>query len=734
MARLGTFGRGRFRNMKLQMKLVLSFVFLSALIGASGGSGLYFVNRIADSVGTYSEVSSPLVDETMGLVDNMQTMHIALLDVLGRQDAAQIQAAEANIAEHDDAAQKGFERLRQLSVEGQLDLDIDNASLTHEEFIGKARKMLQVHRITVAKGAEAQQQLSEFEKQRQALDDRLAALASEAEASMGEAEDGTRTLLQSGDASMAGLGDMLSETFDQAYPQVQGSYKIVGYLMRLQDISRAYIAERNPDQLLEIEKQFKKTVKKAMSWLKRLRARSRTGQAKKDVALITERFNELEFSALFDNGLFAVSRESLEANARAEALKISLAETGRSYQSALDEIVGIARDLNKSVKESTNTGVKDALLSIGIIVALGITANLLFGVFLARGISKPLIRITAAMRRLADGDTAIVVENADQKNEIGDLARTLAVFKDNAIEMDRLRVEQEEQKRGAEEEKRRAMLDLGNQLEASVKGVVDGVSAAASGMQSTARSMSATAEETNQQASAVASASEQATANVQTVASAAEEMSASIGEIGRQVEQSAEIATRAVAEAEKTNGTVQGLAEAAEKIGAVLELITGIAEQTNLLALNATIEAARAGDAGKGFAVVASEVKNLANQTAKATDEIGQQISGMQSVAGEAVEAIGGIGKTITEVNEIAAAIASAVEEQGTATQDIARNVQEAAKGTQEVSSNIAGVSSGAEETGKATASVLEAAGQLSKQSEELRAAVDKFLADIKAA
>ena len=186
--------------------------------------------------------------------------------------------------------------------------------------------------------------------------------------------------------------------------------------------------------------------------------------------------------------------------------------------------------------------------------------------------------------------------------------------------------------------------------------------------------------------------------------------------------------------AERTNVTVQGLAEAAEKIGAVVELITGIAEQTNLLALNATIEAARAGDAGKGFAVVASEVKSLANQTAKATEEIGQQIASMQSAAGEAVEAIGGIGKTITEVDEIAATIAAAVEEQGTATQDIARNVQEAAKGTQEVSSNITGVSQGAEETGKAAATVLEATGQLAKQSEDLRAAVDKFLVDIRAA
>ncbi len=211
-------------------------------------------------------------------------------------------------------------------------------------------------------------------------------------------------------------------------------------------------------------------------------------------------------------------------------------------------------------------------------------------------------------------------------------------------------------------------------------------------------------------------------------------MSASIGEIGRQVEQSAAIAQRAVAEAEKTNGTVQGLAEAAEKIGAVVELITGIAEQTHLLALNATIEAARAGDAGKGFAVVASEVKSLANQTAKATEEIDQQIAGMQGAAGEAVEAIGGIGKTITEVNEIAASIAAAVEEQNTATQDIARNVQEAARGTQEVTNNIAGVSEGAGETGKAANQVLETSSDLAEQAMVLRTQIDDFLKAVRAA
>ncbi len=246
---LGTFSRGWFRDMKLQMKLVLSFVFLSTLIGVSGGSGLFFVNRIADTVGVYSEVSSPLVEETMSLVGGMQNMHVALLDALGRQDETRIKATEAEITELDGAAQKGFERLRQLLAAGGIDVDIDGAMSRQGKFIKQAHDMLKAHRIKVTRGVAAQQQLREFEKQRKALEKLLTAFAREAEAGMSEAEDGTKSMLQSGDATMAGLDAMLSNTFNQIYPQIQGTYKVQAYLMRLQDIARAYVAERNADQL-----------------------------------------------------------------------------------------------------------------------------------------------------------------------------------------------------------------------------------------------------------------------------------------------------------------------------------------------------------------------------------------------------------------------------------------------------------------------------------------------------
>ena len=275
--------------------------------------------------------------------------------------------------------------------------------------------------------------------------------------------------------------------------------------------------------------------------------------------------------------------------------------------------------------------------------------------------------------------------------------------------------------------------DHAERFESTVKGMVEVVASAATEMQSTARSMETTANSTSEQATAVAAAAEEASTNVQTVASAAEQLSSSISEISRQVAQSTQIAGNAVSEAERTNEMVKGLADAAQKIGEVVGLINDIASQTNLLALNATIEAARAGEAGKGFAVVASEVKNLANQTAKATEEIGAQIGGIQSATQGAVTAIQGIGDTIAEINEIASAIAAAVEQQGAATQEIARNVEQAASGTTEVTQSITQVTQAASETGNAAGQVLQAAGELSTQAENLSGEVTSFLDTIRA-
>ena len=444
----------------------------------------------------------------------------------------------------------------------------------------------------------------------------------------------------------------------------------------------------------------------------------------------------------------------------------------------LDQIVGevaekVAGEAASSSRVALIVGLAVLLFGLGI-------GGLSFWLVTSR-VTGPIVAMTGAMTKLADGDKGITVPALDRRDEIGQMAKAVEVFKQNAIENERLQAEQkaaeeekrrqdeaariaeekrkeeearrereaEETKRAAEEkarlereemekaaaEKRKAdMLALAAKFEASVKGVVEAVAAAATEMQSTATSMASSAEETSRQATTVASASTQATSNVQTVAAAAEELSSSIAEIGKQVAQSTRITSQAVDKARETNGTVKGLAEAAQKIGEVVGLINNIARQTNLLALNATIEAARAGEAGKGFAVVASEVKSLATQTGKATEEIGAQIAAIQSVTGEAVSAIEGIGGTIGEVSQIATTIASAVEEQGAATQEIARNVQQAAAGTNEVSANIGGVTQAASETGTAAHQMLGAANELSQQAEKLRLQVDEFLAVVKAA
>jgi methyl-accepting chemotaxis protein len=366
-------------------------------------------------------------------------------------------------------------------------------------------------------------------------------------------------------------------------------------------------------------------------------------------------------------------------------------------------------------------------------VAAVIMAGLI-AAWLGRGLAKPIRALEGAMRDIASGRHDAAVPGSDRRDEIGSMAAAVEVFKDGLIETGRLRAAQEEQRLAAETERRSAVHALAARFEAGVGSVVNAVGTAAAELRTTAVSMASTAEEATQQTTTVAAASEEASRNAQAVAAAIEELNASINEISKQVNESARVAGEAAEQANTTNTDVRGLAQAAQKIGDVVKLISEIAAQTNLLALNATIEAARAGEAGRGFAVVASEVKALASQTSKATDEISAQISAIQSATLSSVEAIDGITHTIGKVNEIASAIASAVEEQGAATREIAHNVAEAARGTGEVSQNIVGVRDAARETGVAADQVVASAAALSENGETLKAQVDAFLREVRAA
>jgi methyl-accepting chemotaxis protein len=416
-------------------------------------------------------------------------------------------------------------------------------------------------------------------------------------------------------------------------------------------------------------------------------------------------------------------------------------ETSGAGKKAMDAIRGHVRDLVDAEAALLSVRAEGAAAALSssytaiivsaVVMLVIIVAGLLF---LGRAVTRGIVDMTTAMGRLAQNDLTVEVPHADRRDEIGKMAMAVQVFKDNAIRVRQLEAEQQEAERRQVAQRKAEMMKMANGFEAAVGEIVNTVSSASTELEASATTLTLSADRAQHLSSTVAAASEEASTNVQSVASATEELSSSISEISRQVQESARIAVDAVNQARNTDDRVSELSKAATRIGDIIELINTIAGQTNLLALNATIEAARAGEAGRGFAVVASEVKALAEQTAKATGEISQQISGIQSATNDSVTAIKQITGTIEQLSEIASTIAAAVEEQGAATQEISRNVQQAAQGTQQVSSNVIDVQRGATETGSASSQVLSSAQSLAKESTRLRTEVGLFLDTVRAA
>jgi methyl-accepting chemotaxis protein len=434
------------------------------------------------------------------------------------------------------------------------------------------------------------------------------------------------------------------------------------------------------------------------------------------------------------NSLFELRAKEIDG---AEFSQLTLDET-RKLSSGME--VGV-RSLVDNVQSGTITATdrahKMVQFSTLVMIALGIAtlvgSALFVWLYVGRNILRRIANLQLVMKRLAEGDLEAEVAASRAQDEVAEMARSLEVFRESMISARSLGAEQEKDRAVKAERAGKMEQQIGT-FEDTVRSALDTLIASANAMQSTAENMSVSADKSSTLASAVAAAAEETSVNVQTVSSGTEELSSSIQEISRQVSNSTTVAGKAVTEAGETDSTMQGLADCASRISTVVDLIQTIASQTNLLALNATIEAARAGESGRGFAVVASEVKSLADQTAKATDEIRSQIVTMQNVATTAVGAIRHIGQTIGEINEVTTAIAAAVEEQGAATREIARNIQHAASGTSEVSSNIVGVSQASSDAGSAASEVLTASTGLRREADVLRQEIDTFLAGIRAA
>jgi len=571
----------------------------------------------------------------------------------------------------------------------------------------------------VAAARERLEAAAQHEKQYGALRNAQASFVADASPAMMDAQTQINAILGSANLSQDDAAQA-ARTVDQL-----GNVIASGNLMAAEMI--AALSAGSSDTLDTIEKEFKATQAHVKSNLDLLPKNSGT-TALRDAALRLLALGEGK------TGVFKLRQKELDAN---DYGQIILDETRKLNVGLGISVQQLVNGVQSETDASTWQARKEISLATTVMLALGgltLVGSVLFvWLYVGGSILRRLGSLQRSMQLLSSGDLESEIYRSSQRDEIAAMANSLQVFRESMIEARALSADQDKD-RMAKAERASRMEARIVEFEATVRAALDSLQKSANSMQSTAQSMSATADQSSALVSAVASAAEETSANVQTVSSGTEELSSSISEIGRQVITSSQIARKAVDEAGQTDATMQGLAENASRISVVVDLIQVIASQTNLLALNATIEAARAGEAGRGFAVVASEVKSLANQTAKATEEIRAQIASMQQVTTSAVGAIRNIGHTIGEINDVTTAIAAAVEEQGAATREIARNIQHAAGGTSEVSSNIVGVSTASAEAGSAASEVLSASGALRREADVLRSEIDAFLSNIRVA
>ena len=674
----------------------------------SAGAGLV-LRHLGDTMVDLSGQDIPRLAASLQLSTQAATLAAQGPAVLASQNEDALNQRIKKMKEIQEVTQEKLGEIIELGVDKRvisaLSETIKNIQEAAQSLISAARE-----RVTLA---------AQHDNQYDALRSAQAAFVAAASPAMLDAQTRITAILGSASLSAADAIEA-AQTVDQL-----GNVVASGNLAAADLI--AALSAGSSDKLDDIAREYKSAQGRVRSNLDLLPSNRGTNALREAAAKLLA-FGEGK------GGVFSLRQKELDA----EDYGQTVLEETRKLNVGLDvSVQQLVDDVQKGTAASTFMTRQQISFATTIMLVMGAATLIGSVLFVWRYVGGNILRRIGSLQRsmqlLSDGDLESEIYQSHQKDEVASMANALQVFRESMIEARALSAEQDRDRAAKIERTSRIEARIA-EFEATVRCALDNLQDAANSMQSTAQSMSTTADQSNALVSTVVSAAEETSANVQTVSVGTEELSSSITEIGRQVVSSSEIARKAVAEASATDATMQGLADNASRISVVVDLIQVIASQTNLLALNATIEAARAGEAGRGFAVVASEVKSLANQTAKATEEIRLQIANMQAVTTSAVNAIRNIGQTIGEINDVTTAIAAAVEEQGAATREIARNIQHAAGGTSQVSSNIVGVSTASADAGVAANEVLKASAALRREADGLRSEIDAFLNNIRAA